>query len=323
MEGAPSLEQRLVSLARHQQRVLYWAGHAGGQEEVTPKTERKSLKKVISEHKKGVLSLLPSELHPLCASKAALHLSISKRITALDSLLLPNPVRDSIRDDVCDCEQVFHAVRSLYESRFDMRGFGTMVGFPGMGKTYLLRLLLTSQAASADESSPSAPDIAAAPAAASFDSTAPSTAQSSPTFAEGAASPVQEAPSPAQAATAAAEAAPSPSPAALAPSREPSSTVAVVSAPSPSSAPPAPAVPAPATAGDAKVLSWWRSLPVFVISFNGVTMASSEDLLLAEYNETLPGMVHLLHSEMLMKTDGGPKVSPFRTVILLSCEVAS
>jgi len=61
-------------------------------------------------------------------------------------LLIPNPDLHTIRDKQFDREQVRYAVQALYESRSDARGFGTLVGYPGKGKTYLCRLLLSSEA---------------------------------------------------------------------------------------------------------------------------------------------------------------------------------
>jgi len=214
------LEELLTLLAKFQQGLLYLLIDVDQQIAAAAKPQRRTLKRQIKELKMLVTPALPRELGPLFSRKAALYLPIPDRVAVLGQLLLPNPALESIRDGALDREQVRIAVRSLYQTRLDARGVGTVVGFPGMGKTYLLRLLLESQAAST-----------------------------------------------------------------------------------------------PALVGDAEMESWWRSLPVFVISFNGITSASSEDLALAEFGPTVPGVVRLLHSEM-MQTDGSPDFSAFRADVL-------
>ncbi|OSX73406.1 hypothetical protein BU14_0352s0025 [Porphyra umbilicalis] len=218
--SALSLEELLTLLAKFQQGLLYLLIDVDQQIAAAAKPQRRTLKRQIKELKMLVTPALPRELGPLFSRKAALYLPIPDRVAVLGQLLLPNPALESIRDGALDREQVRIAVRSLYQTRLDARGVGTVVGFPGMGKTYLLRLLLESQAAST-----------------------------------------------------------------------------------------------PALVGDAEMESWWRSLPVFVISFNGITSASSEDLALAEFGPTVPGVVRLLHSEM-MQTDGSPDFSAFRADVL-------
>jgi len=221
---ALSLGELLPLLAKYQQRLMYLSRDTDEQVGAAAVPKRSLLKQKIKELKKLVTPALPRELGPLFARKAALYLSVRDRVAVLGQLLLPNPARESIRDVALDREQVRFAVRSLYETRLNARGFGTIVGFPGMGKTYLLRLLLESQVAST-----------------------------------------------------------------------------------------------PALA-DAEVESWWRSLPVFVISFNGVTPASSEDLALAEFDSKVPAVVRLLHSEML-RIDGLPDFTAFRAAVLESLEL--
>jgi len=247
------LEEQLRILAQLQQRLLDGAGDTGRQGHA--KSRLSELKYQVAVQRKKVQALVPTRLWPLFSRKAALYLPTPERISVHDRLLLPNPLRDSIRDDGRDWEQVLHAVRSLFTSRANKRVFGTVVGFPGMGKTYLFRRLLHSQGISSPAAAPATSASSASP----------------PT-------PATSASVPAAAAT-------------------------------------SPAAPAPAAADDAAVLSWWRSLPVFVISFNGITKASSEDLCLAAFHEQLPGVVRLLHIES-SKLDGGPSFLTFRTGVL-------
>jgi len=212
-------------LAKYQQRLLYLSRDTDEQVVAAAVPKRSLLKQKIKELKKHVTPALPQELGPLFARKAALYLSVRDRVAVLGQRLLPDPARESIRDVVLDREQVRFAVRPLYETRLNARGFGAIVGFPGMGKTYLLRLLLESQVA-----------------------------------------------------------------------------------------------PTPALVADAEVESWWRSLPVLVISFKGVTPASSEDLALAEFDSKVPAVVRLLHSEM-MRIDGSPDFSAFGAAVLERLEL--
>eukprot|EP00170_Pyropia_yezoensis_P004993 contig_20310_g5007 len=175
--------------------------------------EREQLKLEIGELSRRARELLPSLLWPLFHHKALLYRSVKTRVEVLRRLLDSNPARETLRSDALDHEQVRQAVRALYDSRDERRGFGSVVGFPGMGKTYLMRLLLDSQAA------------------------------------------------------------------------------------------PAPAAPEDAEATFAEMMSWWMSLPVFVISFNGITTASSEDLELAGWSDKLPSLVRILYSEMMRAPD--------------------
>jgi len=141
-----SLEQLLTRLAKHQHELLSLPRDAKGK--VMPSATQKGnkLKQHIKELKESVTSVLPADLHPLFYKKAALYRSIGERTAALGELLIPNPDLHTIRDKQFDREQVRYAVQALYESRSDARGFGTFVGYPGTGKTYLCRLLLYSKA---------------------------------------------------------------------------------------------------------------------------------------------------------------------------------
>lgn len=248
------LQEQLRILAQLQQCLLDRAGEAGRHGHA--KSRLSELKDQIAVQRNKVQAMVPARLWPLFSRKAALYLATPERIAVLDRLLLPSPQRESIQDDGRDWEQVLHAVRLLFTSRANMRVFGAVVGFPGMGKTYLFRRLLHSQ-------------VISAPA---------------PTFAASASSASPP-------------------------------TLVTSSSPVPADAATSPAAPTPAPADDAAVLNWWRSLPVFVISFNGITKASSEDLRLAAFHEQLPGVIRLLHSESL-KMNGGSHFLAFRAGVL-------
>ncbi|KAK1868133.1 hypothetical protein I4F81_010628 [Pyropia yezoensis] len=211
--GALPLEVVLARLAPLQQRRLYWSVDVAGRAGLDAMAEREQLKLEIGELSRRARELLPSLLWPLFHHKALLYRSVKTRVEVLRRLLDSNPARETLRSDALDHEQVRQAVRALYDSRDERRGFGSVVGFPGMGKTYLMRLLLDSQAA------------------------------------------------------------------------------------------PAPAAPEDAEATFAEMMSWWMSLPVFVISFNGITTASSEDLELAGWSDKLPSLVRILYSEMMRAPD--------------------
>lgn len=229
----------LEKLAKLQQQLLVAeAGAARG--EPYDESAVDELKRHIAAKRKKVEVHVPLNLRCLFSRSAALYLATRDRIAVMDRLLQPNPLRESCQDVGRNRARVLGAVRTLYESRFDKRSFGALIGFPGMGKTYLFRDLLRSQDASA-----------LAPASAAC--------------------------------------------AASAAARD--------------------ARDAGVDAGDADVLSWWRSLPVFVISFNGITKASTVDLELAQRDAQLPGVVRLLHSESL-KLDGGPSFNTFRATVL-------
>lgn len=230
-EETLSLEPMLIRLAELQRRLLYWsvdhpAECAVEQQRSTLTAQRKKLKKAVDKLSTRIKLLLPCTLHPLFDRRnAVLYLSVPRRAAKLCELLRPNPDRQSLQDKEVDCELVRRAVKELHQNRFDARIFGTIVGFPGMGKTYLMRLLLMSQA-------PSAPASSAA--------------------------------------------------------------VEVESD---------------------EVMSWWMSMPLFVISFNGITSATSIDVLLAALGYELPGVVRLLFSEM-MRQDGGSDFATFRAAML-------
>jgi len=64
------------------------------------------------------------------------------------------------------------------------------------------------------------------------------------------------------------------------------------------------------------VQKWWRSQPVFVTSFNGITAASFDDLKLADLDSRVPCTVRLLHSEMMQTKDRSPDFSAFRAAML-------
>lgn len=226
-----SLEPMLIRLAELQHRLLYWSvdhptEYAAEQQRSTLTAQRKKLKEAIDKLSTRVKLLLPSTLHPLFDRRnAVLYLSVPRRAAKLCELLRPNPGRQSLQDKQLDYELVRRAVKELHQNRFDARIFGTIVGFPGMGKTYLMRLLLMSQAASA------------------------------------------------------------------------------------------PATSAAVDMESDEVMSWWMSMPLFVISFNGITSATSIDLLLATLDYELPGMVRLLFSEM-MRQGGGSDFATFRAAML-------
>lgn len=205
------------------------------------------LKRNIALKREKVEEHVPLNLRCLFSSSAALYLATRDRIAVIDRLLQPNPLRESCLDVGRNRERVLRTVQTLHESRFDKRAFGAVIGFPGMGKTYLFRDLLRSQDASAF-----------APASAA--SAASAAARGAVDVGVG----VDD---------------------------------------------------TDVDADDAAELSWWRSLPVFVVSFNGITKASPVDLELAKLDEVLPGVVRLLHCESL-KLDGGPSFLTFRATVL-------
>ncbi|KAK1865517.1 hypothetical protein I4F81_008048 [Pyropia yezoensis] len=185
------VEDVLSRLAPLQRRRLYGLVDVAEHVEIDTHAERAKLKLDVDHLTKRAKDLLPSPLWPLFHHKALLYRSVKTRFAELRNLLRSNPTRASLKSAELDREQVRHAVRSFYNFQDDFRGFGSVVGFPGMGKTYLMRLLLDSQAA------------------------------------------------------------------------------------------PKPVAPEDAEGTYAKIMSWWMSLPVFDISFNGITPASTDDLLLA------------------------------------------
>jgi len=191
--------------------------------EVKRRSRKTELKGKIKELKQRINDVLSPVFSPLFNSKAALYLPGPERFNVHARLVQPNPKSNTIKDAALDQEQVNHAVSTLHSTRRDTRAFGSVVGFPGRGKTYLLQLLLRS-----------------------FSWSTPANI-------------------------------------------------------------------------DADVWSWWLSMAVFVISFNGITAASTQDLELAAFDEKMPAVVRLLHSEMQL-VGSHRNFSAFRSKVMMLLE---
>jgi len=202
------IEQLLVYLGQHQHELLHLrvcadaAKRSGKKLSRKKRSRKKKLKSKIKKLKRRVTHVLSPVFLPLFSRRAALYINVPDRVKLHARLVQPSPTSGTIVDAALDEEQVIQAVCAMYDTRRNPRVFGSVVGFPGRGKTYLLRLLLRS-----------------------FIGSAPANI-------------------------------------------------------------------------DAKAWAWWRSMPLFVISFNGVTAASTQDLELAAFDEKMPAVVRLLHSEM-------------------------
>lgn len=93
---------------------------------------------------KAVAAELPAILHPLLRRHAALYDSLSNRVNLFASFFQPSPAEHRLRVYKDDYERVQRAVTELHVRSKETRGFGCVVGLPGLGKTYFLRLLLLS-----------------------------------------------------------------------------------------------------------------------------------------------------------------------------------
>jgi len=218
-DDVDELEDLLMALGQLQHELLSLRTRA----EVKRRSRKTELKGKIKQLKQRINDVLSPVFSPLFNSKAALYLPGPERVNVHARLVQPNPKSNTIKDAALDQEQVNHAVSTLHSTRRDTRAFGSVVGFPGRGKTYLLQLLLRSFSGS---------------------------------------------------------------------------TPAKI---------------------DADVWSWWLSMAVFVISFNGVTAASTQDLELAAFDEKMPAVVRLLHSEMQL-VGGHRNFSAFRSNVMMLLE---
>lgn len=149
-KAAPSLEVLLQELCRHARRSpVVVPGDSAADVASAQQAWRKdagysSWKRTRAQLVKAVAAQLPAILHPLLSRHTALYDSPSSRVNLFASFLRPSPAEHRLRVDKDDYEQVKRAVTELHVRRKETRGFGCVVGLPGLGKTYFLRLLLLS-----------------------------------------------------------------------------------------------------------------------------------------------------------------------------------
>jgi len=91
-----------------------------------------------------LLHPLPNMLTPLFSIDAILYAEEVARQPVLASLLVPSPDDDRLRDKADDDERLRRTVMTIFSKRNESRAFGALVGSPGQGKTYMMRLLLRS-----------------------------------------------------------------------------------------------------------------------------------------------------------------------------------
>ncbi|OSX69249.1 hypothetical protein BU14_1694s0001 [Porphyra umbilicalis] len=87
---------------------------------------------------------IPNTLSPLFSIDAILYADAVARQPVLASLLVLSPDDDDLCVKASDYRRLRRIVLTIFSKRDEPRAFGALVGSPGQGKTYMMRLLLCS-----------------------------------------------------------------------------------------------------------------------------------------------------------------------------------